>query len=265
MESITLLNGHQIAKDEILKKMEDDSYYYGYLGKHAFSSSRLKPLLDSPKIFWKETQYGSKDTSALAIGRAIHIKALEAHRYDDIYEIVETSSKNTKIWKEAVASTEKTCLTSSENNTVNRVVDALLRNTAFITRLNGSTPEVPAIGYIGGFPFRAKADILKQEKIFDLKTTSGIKAFPISAQKYNYDLQAYIYCTLFNVDWWNFEFIVVDKSTLEIAVYNVSEEFFNSGKAKCEQALEIYRNFFHEQDENTILSNLDNLTFYGTL
>lgn len=265
MSAITLLNGHQIAEAEILKKMEDDSYYYGYLGQHAFSSSRLKSLLDSPKQFWLESQFGSKDSPALALGRAIHIKALEPERYEGLYEIVDTTTKTTTVWKEAQANTSKTCLTAKEDKKVNRITDALLRNEGFITRLTGSTPEVPAIGYIDGFPFRAKADILKQEKIYDLKTTSDIQAFPISAQKYNYDLQAYIYCTLFNVDWWNFEFIVVDKSSIDVAIYSCSEEFYNSGKRKLEKALEYYRLFFHEKSEAEIITALDNYTFYGTL
>ena len=33
--------------DELLKKMDDDNFYYGYLGKYALSSSSVKKLLDS--------------------------------------------------------------------------------------------------------------------------------------------------------------------------------------------------------------------------
>jgi hypothetical protein len=36
---------------ELLDNMHSDDFYYGYLGKNAFSSSSLKLLLDSPKTY----------------------------------------------------------------------------------------------------------------------------------------------------------------------------------------------------------------------
>jgi len=48
---ITLLNGEEWQEADILKKMEDDSFYYGHLGKNALSSSSLKKLLQSPKAY----------------------------------------------------------------------------------------------------------------------------------------------------------------------------------------------------------------------
>ena len=38
-EQITLLDGKTWSKQEILSNMYDDSFYYGYLGKTALSSS----------------------------------------------------------------------------------------------------------------------------------------------------------------------------------------------------------------------------------
>ena len=48
MDTIQLLDGKTYKRDEILEKMNDDSFYYGYLGKAALSSSTIKLLLDSP-------------------------------------------------------------------------------------------------------------------------------------------------------------------------------------------------------------------------
>ncbi len=39
---ITLLDGTQHEEKEILEKMQDDSFYYGYLSKAALSSPSLK-------------------------------------------------------------------------------------------------------------------------------------------------------------------------------------------------------------------------------
>ena len=49
MKTIKLLNGEEFKVKDILTKMDDDSFYYGYLGKHALSSSMCKSLLDSHK------------------------------------------------------------------------------------------------------------------------------------------------------------------------------------------------------------------------
>jgi len=50
-EQITLLDGKSWKIKEIISKMYDDSFYYGYLGKTALSSSSAKKLLDSPKSY----------------------------------------------------------------------------------------------------------------------------------------------------------------------------------------------------------------------
>ena len=65
MDSIELLNGERFRKDEILKLMESDDFYYGYLGKAALSSSSIKLLLDSPKKYKYVTEYGSPSTQGL--------------------------------------------------------------------------------------------------------------------------------------------------------------------------------------------------------
>lgn len=263
--TIKLLNGHQFEQSVINEKAKDDNFYYGYLGQHAFSSSSLKSMLESPKAWYKSLAQKQSDTPALLLGKTIHCKSLTPELFDRDFQVVDVQSKNTKLFKEAQAASTKTCITLDDLRKTDRVVDALLRNEAFINRLQGSTPEVPMIGMIDGYPFRSKADILKGNKIYDLKTTTGLNAFPISALKYNYDLQCYIYCTLFGVDYWDFEFVVIDKSSLDIAVYSCSEEFYLSGKAKLENAIEIYQNFFEDRTEDEILTNLDNYTFYGTL
>ena len=36
---ITLLNGEKWDEKELLSKMDDDSFYYGHLGKHALSTT----------------------------------------------------------------------------------------------------------------------------------------------------------------------------------------------------------------------------------
>ena len=51
MKTIKLLNGEEFEKKDILEKMMDDSFYYGYLGKNALSSSMCKSLIESPEAY----------------------------------------------------------------------------------------------------------------------------------------------------------------------------------------------------------------------
>ena len=46
------------------------------------------------------------------------------------------------------------------------------------------------------------------------------------------------------MDWKDFKFIAVDKGSLDIGIYDVSEEFYNLGKDKTMRAIETYEAFF---------------------
>ena len=45
------MDGRNYSKKELLKKMVDDTFYYGELNKLALSSSAIKQLMDSPKTY----------------------------------------------------------------------------------------------------------------------------------------------------------------------------------------------------------------------
>ena len=266
MDTIKLLDGTVSSIDYLKEKARDDDYYYNYLGKVAFSSTIINTLLNSPKQYYYLTKYGSSnETSSLALGKIIHAMALTPELYEEQFEVVDVASKNTKKFKEAKESSTKILLTKTEENQANRVVESLLKNEAFISRLYGSTPEEPAIGEIMGYPFRGKADILRAPKLFDLKTTTDLRAFPYSAKKYGYDVQAYIYCTLFGVDYKDFEFVVIDKSSLDLGIYTVSEDFYLKGKDKVERALDTYTHFFAGKNQEEVLEAINDYYITGEL
>ena len=131
-----------------------------------------------------------------------------------------------------------------EKHQAERLADAFLRNEHALQLISDCNFEVSAIGMIGGYAFRGKADVLDSYRIIDLKTTSDLKAFPYSARKYGYDVQVYLYCELFNKPYEEFKFIAVDKSSCDIGIYDVSQEFYNQGKEKVLKALEIFETFF---------------------
>ena len=241
MDTIELLNGEIFKHDEILELMKDDEFYYGYLGKAALSSSSIKLLLDSPKKYKYVTEYGSQESNALDAGWLFHTCILEP----DVFEkqiFVDVQSKNTKAYKLAKEEHGKV-YTIKQKNDAERLADAFLRNEHALQLITDCEFEVPAIGIIQGYPFRGKADVLGKGLV-DLKTTSDLKAFPYSARKYGYDVQVYLYTELFNKPYQEFKFAAIDKGSLDIGIYDISEDFYLQGKAKVTKAIETFETFF---------------------
>ena len=242
MDSIELLNGELFRQDEILELMKSDDFYYGYLGKAALSSSSIKLLLDSPKKYKYVTEYGSQESNALDAGWLFHTAILEP----DVFEkqiFVDVQSKNSKAYKLAKEEHGKV-YTIKQKREAERLADAFLRNEHALQLITDCEFEVPAIGMIQGYPFRGKADVLDSYRIVDLKTTSDLKAFPYASRKYGYDVQVYIYSELFNKPYEEFKFIAIDKGSLDIGIFDVSEAFYNSGKEKVTRAIQTFETFF---------------------
>ena len=254
---ITLLNGETFVEENLLDLMQNDEFYYGYMAKAALSSSSIKTLLSSPKTYKYVLDYGSGESQALRDGWLFHTCILEPHVFEEQI-FVDVQSKNTKAYKEALAEHGKV-FTAKEKRDAERVADAFLRNEHALKLLKNSEFEVPAVGMIDGYPFRGKADVFGNGKIVDLKTTTDIKAFPYSARKYGYDVQVYVYCQLFNISYEHFTFAVVDKGSLDIAIYDVSEEFYNEGKRKTQEAIQTFETFFING------ADLDTYCLRGTL
>lgn len=254
---ITLLDNNKYNKKELLVKMQDDKFYYGELDSLALSSSSLKLLLESPKTYTYVKKYGGQESQALRDGWLFHTAILEPDVFN-AQHFVDVQSKNTKKYKEAKLELGRV-FTMFEKNQAEKLADAFLKNENAINLLSKSQFEVPAIGEVMGYPFRGKADILGTNKIVDIKTTSNIKGFPIAAKKYGYDVQCYLYCTLFKMDYKDFKFLVMDKNSLDIGIWDCSETFYFEGERKVEKALDIYEKFF------IFNADIDSYCFTGTL
>ena len=261
MSKIKLLDGNYYDKAELLKRMDDDTFYYGELNKLALSSSSLKLLLSSPKTYKFSLNYGSGESQALRDGWLFHTAILEPEVFS-AQEFVEVQSKNTKKFREAKANNPRV-FTAKERGDAERLVDAFYRNEYAKELITKAEFEVPAIDNIpaGDFtmPFRGKADVLASDRIVDLKTTTNIKDFSWSANKYGYDVQCYLYCNLFKREYKDFHFLVLDKGSLDIGIFNCSEEFYYRGEEKVEKALDLYNKFFIEG------ADLDNYCLTGEL
>ena len=256
-ETITTFDGVVHDKEEIIEKMYDDDFYYGYLGKQALSSSSLKKLLSSPNEYLRSLEEeDATESQPLRDGKLFHWNVLEPEKFEEL-RVIDVASKNTKAYKTAKAEFgEVYCRNEIEK--AESLASVLKNNKPAMAFLENADFEVPQIDTVDGIPFRGKADIVQGTKIIDLKTTADLEGFNFAAYRFGYDLQAYLYLQLFPQAE-EFIFVVIDKKTKDIGIFDCSEEFLESGKKKLEQGIENYKFFFEGDVE------LSQFVRYGTL
>ena len=229
-------------KKNILKKLQDDKHYYGDYGKKFLSNSDIGTLLSNPLALGSEV----KSSPAILIGSYFHTALLEPDKLKD-FKVIAAATRNTKVYKDK--SEGELCLLQSEVDNIKLMTDKITDTQMCADLINKKNCEyeVPMVTELFGNKWKGKADVVNktEELVIDLKTTADINKFRSSAFRYNYDSQAYIYKQLFGYD---FIFIVIDKSTNQIGLFECSEEFLRSGQRKVEKASEVYNLFFKDKD-----------------
>ena len=253
---ITTFDNKQWDEKDILKRMLDDEFYYGYLGSNALSKSACSKLLLGPKAYVKSLKKAT-ETQALRDGRLIHLCTLEPHRIKDL-TIVDIASKRGKAWDIALGQNNPQMVyTKKELDYANSIANELLNCKDVINYFKDAEFEIPGIKMIDDLAFRGKADVMNGSTIIDVKTTTKIDSFKYSAKAFDYDLQAALYLRLF--DCYEFVFIAIDKETKEIKIFECNDSFISNGELKLEMAINKYREYLEIQNE------LDNYVTYEIL
>ena len=232
-------------KEKILQKLNNDEDYYGEFGKQFLSNSDIYYLLNNPLMFQQE-----KDKSpAFLVGGYFHTCILEPDKLEK-FKVIKSTTRNTKAYKDM--SGGELCLLQHEVDNIELMRDKLMDNDICADLIMGTDGklndfEAPMIHEIEGAMWKGKADIVNHNEklVIDLKTTGDINKFKNSAYRFNYDSQAYIYSQLFGYE---FLFIVIDKNSHQIGMFDCSPRFYESGKDKVKRAVEAYDLFFKTQD-----------------
>ena len=225
-------------------KLKSDEHYYGEYGQQFLSNSNISTLLKNPKDLNKPRP----GSPAFLIGGYFHTAILEPQKLKS-FKIVEASTRNTKAYKEI--SDGEMCLLQKEADQVNVMTEVMLSNDVcrdLIRPVLGNVDyEEPGVTELFGNKWKGKADIINHEEklVIDLKTTADIDKFRWSASKYNYDSQAYIYSKLFGYE---MLFIVIDKTTHQIGLFDCSPEFYKSGEDKVRRASDAYDLFYKTEN-----------------
>ena len=235
-------------KEKILQKLKNDEDYYGEFGNQFLSNSHVGKLLKDPLNAFNP----SKPSPAFLIGGYFHTCILEPDKLDK-YKVVKSTTRNTKAYKDFAGG--ELCLLQHEVDTIELMREKVMANDICRDLIHGNLLiskrnveyEVPMITELFGNKWKGKADIVNHEEklIIDLKTTGDIDRFKWSASKFNYDSQAYIYSKLFGYE---MLFIVIDKSTHQIGMFDCSPEFYKRGEDKVSKASEAYDLFYKTKD-----------------
>ena len=234
----------QLDREKVLEMLRDDEHYYGDFGKQFLSNSDIYALQNNPKDFKKS----SEPNIHLLMGGAFHTMILEPHKFEGNYPTVDASSRLTNKYKAAEAEAGEMLLLKGDMDKLLEMKSVIEKNDLVQSIIRGENVEyeVPAFGEIEGEIWKGKADIVNHDEklIIDIKTTSDLNKFHLSARRYNYDSQAYIYKQFFGYE---FCFVVIDKKTNMMGFYDCSQNFYRNGKEKVQQAVHSYRMFYKDQ------------------
>ena len=235
-------------KKQILQKLKNDKEYYGEFGNQFLSNSHVGRLLKDPLNVFKK----SKPSPAFLVGGYFHTCILEPNKLES-FTVIPSATRNTKQYKEM--SGGELCLLQHEVDAIELMREKVMANDicrdlifgSAYTEKNQTDFEIPMITELFGNKWKGKADIVNHDEqlVIDLKTTADIDKFKWSANKFNYDSQAYIYSKLFGYE---MLFIVIDKSTHQIGMFDCSPEFYERGEDKVRRASEAYDLFYKTKD-----------------
>ena len=235
-----------MKEKQILKRLRNDEDYYGDFGNQFLSNTHVSRLLKDPLNVFKP----SKPSPAFLIGGYFHTCILEPDKLKK-YKVVKSTTRNTKAYKDVAGG--ELCLLQQEVDMIELMREKIMAND--IVRELLSDPvfkkcveyEKPGITELFGNKWKGKADIVNHDEklVIDLKTTADINKFQYSANKFNYDSQAYIYSKLFGYE---FLFIVIDKTTHQIGMFDCSPQFYERGEDKVRRASEAYDLFYNTKE-----------------
>ena len=239
-----------MAKDiEIITLLRDDVEYYKGVGKQYLSNSDIGVLLSNPQDFGKDRE----DSKAFMDGRYFHQLILEPERAKEMLS-VDVSTRTTKEYKAFCEDNNiPFCMLKKEQDEIQGLVNIINGNIAFYDEIYkaGNLYETPAVGMIQGVMWKGKADIVTDDSVIDLKTTSDIHKFKWSAKAYNYDSQCYIYQELFGKP---LVFYVIDKGTGVLGIFRPTEDFVRGGEMKVGRAIEVFNKYFGSAPSDDIVN-----------
>lgn len=227
-----------------------------------------------------------KDSPALSFGKLYDCLLLEPEKADDQFVVLDDSdiiselSKDYKNPKASKAYKERTAQALKDAEDSGKIIvseEDMSMAENMILRLDSSevldtqTGEIKMVrdylkgnaqyeinDWIDEIPVRGFLDVLGDGFISDSKTTRSISGFKYDVNKFNYDIQAFIYTRVLGID--DFYWVVQQKSKPYLcAVYKASESTIANGERKFWSAIENIDRWLRNPTKDTNTFALFNL------
>lgn len=128
----------------------------------------------------------------------------------------------------------------------NEMIDRLTECGLVDLRFSGDY-QVPINVSLHGIPIKGFVDCLNVDSIVDSKTTKSIKSFKYSVYDFGYDIQAYIYCSVFDMP--RFYWVAQEKTFPYLpADIKCSDEVLFSGEMRFETAVGNIQKFLNDEN-----------------
>lgn len=223
--------------------------YDEYRAHSAISRSDLAEIERSPRhCEWRRRH--PRESRQMDLGRAVHCAILEPDEYEQRYVVAPDfgdmrSSTNRAKRDEWAAGETRIVLQPKDHDKIMQITQGAARN-AQAAALIGENVEVTAIAEIDGVMRKARADIVVDNRLIDIKTTRNAAPGPFarSVADYGYHEQAAWYLDVFAAAA-PFErppekFVLIaieNEPPYECAVYEIDEQSIEAGRRANAQKL----------------------------
>lgn len=218
-----------------------------YRSKDGISASDIKYILPpkTPAHYYAyiTDQIKREETRAFLIGTLSHLAVLEPDKLEKAFVVrpdsIDLRTKDGKAWKESVGSTP--ILDATEATMLAGIQASVAKHPAACELLANSKKEVSLFAtHRNGLKLKGRIDVLGNGFIADVKTAEAgdMQNFASAIFRYNYHVQAAMYCQLAGVE--RFTFIAVEKAPpFAVAVYELSPAALQVGMNAVNDALEL--------------------------
>lgn len=220
-----------------------------YRSKEGISASDVKYILPpkTPAHYYAHItgQIKREETRAFLIGTLSHLAVLEPERLEKAFVVKPTGkqgdfrTKEGKEWKESVGDTP--ILDHDEATALAGIQESVAKHPAATELLANSKKEISLFAsHRTGLNLKGRIDVLGNGFIADVKTAEAgdMQNFASAIFRYNYHVQAAMYCQLAGVE--KFSFIAVEKTPpFAVAVYELSIPALQAGMNALNDALTL--------------------------
>lgn len=237
-----------LERTGVIPGLSNEAYH---ADRTAVSSTKLKLLLKSPRLYLAALSGKVHSTASQSLGTAVHAALLEAARFDADYLVTPKFNRRTKSGKAEEAAYYRThagkqFISKGDAYIISRVRESITEHNNARRLLRGGTSE-QAIFFRDprtGLMCKVKLDLIGDAAIVDVKTTTDASEteFRRTIGLLHYDLSAYMYQLAVKETTGKekpFVFIAAEtEEPFNTAVYIASQKTLNDGRIKFEKAMD---------------------------